>query len=341
MPKPESIANTLEPLTPRRSPRLLALKNNSEQELPCSLKRLSCLSLQKKSIQEPLDPKTSKSRSKWVVSSRPSRRSSREGTKKQGKDSSEKVKRSNAGSRNRENPVTGLTNSPIWNEEFDGSRSLRRSLRISNQCNSLALANSDLSKKNTEKSDGWNPRARISTSSKQCIEEVPSVRRSQRLCNPLSFVDEHKDKPSRAEHCVVSSGSANGGELSDARKRGVDLKPCKRGVVETEKRTRRVSVCSKAVDGGSRETKVQELDDVDRDREVSFRRKRKRDDEGNLRSHSWTIDQELALQRAYFVEKPTPQFWKKVAKLVLLFCFLDDTTDNILLFMLISFCSKI
>ncbi|CAL1381033.1 unnamed protein product [Linum trigynum] len=32
--------------------------------------------------------------------------------------------------------------------------------------------------------------------------------------------------------------------------------------------------------------------------------------------NGWTREQELALQRAYFSEKPTPHFWKKVAKLV-------------------------
>ncbi|CAN1132827.1 hypothetical protein LINPERPRIM_LOCUS30300 [Linum perenne] len=32
--------------------------------------------------------------------------------------------------------------------------------------------------------------------------------------------------------------------------------------------------------------------------------------------NGWTREQELALQRAYFSEKPTPRFWKKVAKLV-------------------------
>ncbi|CAN0917613.1 hypothetical protein LINGRAHAP2_LOCUS30405 [Linum grandiflorum] len=37
---------------------------------------------------------------------------------------------------------------------------------------------------------------------------------------------------------------------------------------------------------------------------------------GSECANGWTRDQELALQRAYFTEKPTPSFWKKVAKMV-------------------------
>lgn len=42
--------------------------------------------------------------------------------------------------------------------------------------------------------------------------------------------------------------------------------------------------------------------------------KRKRNQDGE--DHGWTQDQELALQKAYFAAKPTPNFWKRVAKLV-------------------------
>ncbi|GAB2269210.1 hypothetical protein Dimus_004139 [Dionaea muscipula] len=44
-------------------------------------------------------------------------------------------------------------------------------------------------------------------------------------------------------------------------------------------------------------------------------RKRKRIMEG-IEQRGWTKEQELALQRAYFAVKPTPHFWKKVAKQV-------------------------
>lgn len=56
------------------------------------------------------------------------------------------------------------------------------------------------------------------------------------------------------------------------------------------------------------------------DEEVIIRvcRKRKRGDEGNrvCKIQGWSKEQEIALQRAYYTVKPTPHFWKKVAKLV-------------------------
>lgn len=46
------------------------------------------------------------------------------------------------------------------------------------------------------------------------------------------------------------------------------------------------------------------------------RRKRKREDGVVGIRQGWTKEQEVALQRAYYAAKPTPQFWKKVSKLV-------------------------
>lgn len=48
-------------------------------------------------------------------------------------------------------------------------------------------------------------------------------------------------------------------------------------------------------------------------------RKRKRGEEDKKECvKGWTKEQEMALQRAYIVAKPTPNFWKKVSKLVFL-----------------------
>lgn len=49
---------------------------------------------------------------------------------------------------------------------------------------------------------------------------------------------------------------------------------------------------------------------------VKRKRKRKPDNRGDTVLQGWTREQELALQRAYFSAKPTPNFWKKVSKLV-------------------------
>ncbi|KAL2531684.1 Homeodomain-like superfamily protein [Abeliophyllum distichum] len=45
-------------------------------------------------------------------------------------------------------------------------------------------------------------------------------------------------------------------------------------------------------------------------------RSRSRIEEEHSIIRGWTEDQELALQRAYFTAKPTPHFWKKVARMV-------------------------
>jgi hypothetical protein len=49
---------------------------------------------------------------------------------------------------------------------------------------------------------------------------------------------------------------------------------------------------------------------------VGLKRKRNQTGENNGIVNGWTQKQEFALQRAYLATKPTPHFWKKVAKLV-------------------------
>ncbi|XP_076952609.1 uncharacterized protein LOC143626379 [Bidens hawaiensis] len=58
-------------------------------------------------------------------------------------------------------------------------------------------------------------------------------------------------------------------------------------------------------------------DDVNkRERKVGVKRKRNQFENNIGIGQSWTKDQELALERAYFEAKPTPHFWKKVSRLV-------------------------
>ncbi|GFY86710.1 homeodomain-like superfamily protein [Actinidia rufa] len=62
-----------------------------------------------------------------------------------------------------------------------------------------------------------------------------------------------------------------------------------------------------------------EMEDRDFDKrmkEIGAKRKRNEVVDGCGFDKGWTKDQELALQRAYYAAKPTPNFWKKVAKLV-------------------------
>ncbi|XP_065873166.1 uncharacterized protein [Euphorbia lathyris] len=56
---------------------------------------------------------------------------------------------------------------------------------------------------------------------------------------------------------------------------------------------------------------------TERNQETRVTRKRKRGEKANKESvKGWTKEQEMALQRAYIVVKPTPNFWKRVSKLV-------------------------
>ncbi|GFZ18876.1 homeodomain-like superfamily protein [Actinidia rufa] len=75
---------------------------------------------------------------------------------------------------------------------------------------------------------------------------------------------------------------------------------------ELEKRTMRSSGDSPMVIDGGKETD---------DNEIGVKRKRNEVAEGCGFVKGWSKDQELALQRAYFAAKPTPNFWKKVSKL--------------------------
>ncbi|XP_057481108.1 uncharacterized protein LOC130768120 [Actinidia eriantha] len=76
---------------------------------------------------------------------------------------------------------------------------------------------------------------------------------------------------------------------------------------ELEKRTMCSSGDSLMVIDGGKETD---------DKEIGVKRKRNEVAEGCGFVKGWSKDQELALQRAYFAAKPTPNFWKKVSKLV-------------------------
>lgn len=59
-------------------------------------------------------------------------------------------------------------------------------------------------------------------------------------------------------------------------------------------------------------------DEEKKSRAVEVSRKRKQDEfeESHEAVHGWSKEQEFALQKAYLMAKPTPQFWKKVSRLV-------------------------
>ena len=63
---------------------------------------------------------------------------------------------------------------------------------------------------------------------------------------------------------------------------------------------------------------------VERGGEESRKRKMDECEEVGGAVREWTEEQELALRRAYLVAKPTPNFWKKVSRLVKFMPFLCD-----------------
>ncbi|KAL6978892.1 hypothetical protein U1Q18_020559 [Sarracenia purpurea var. burkii] len=76
------------------------------------------------------------------------------------------------------------------------------------------------------------------------------------------------------------------------------------------------NLCNKFGGKLDEEEEKKERDHEKGTKEIGAKRKRNQVKEGHAIVQGWTKDQELALQRAYFAAKPTPHFWKKVAKLV-------------------------
>jgi S-adenosylmethionine:diacylglycerol 3-amino-3-carboxypropyl transferase len=92
--------------------------------------------------------------------------------------------------------------------------------------------------------------------------------------------------------------------VETSKRRGVII-----GLKASKARVSAVGIC---------ETKKLEIATADNNH-----RKRERAEGANKRAvEGWTKDQEMALQRAFFTAKPTPNFWKKVSKLVIFFSFL-------------------
>ncbi|OMO56349.1 hypothetical protein CCACVL1_26613 [Corchorus capsularis] len=85
---------------------------------------------------------------------------------------------------------------------------------------------------------------------------------------------------------------------------------------EVERKEREIIVGLKAVTAASRESERREACERNENDGIKRNLKRKRDEGGGRNVQGWTREQELALQRAYFSAKPTPNFWKKVSKLV-------------------------
>ncbi|XP_050292066.1 uncharacterized protein LOC126733000 [Quercus robur] len=298
MPERTPIVSTEQPRSLRRSPRFLRHKNTPEPQQPTSLRKSPRLH-GKRITSEPEDLKTPKtnSRNNRFLSSPPE-------SKKYPEKSSKKLSKSACGSRNLRNFSSGLRRSPRLNSCAEVFRSLRRSPRFTNQQN-MVDARVDCEEKvsmKTRKSDVGNMSSGSREASKLngSVEEVVGHRRSQRVSNQRNVVYEHMEESG-------SGTSLDEVDLTDDEKADKVVNSCEQIVRKRERRTRRSSISPEAVivEGEERMAK-----------DIGKNRKRKRDEEDGGMTKEWTKEQELALQRAYFVAKPTPNFWKKVSKLV-------------------------
>ncbi|KAL0452782.1 UNVERIFIED_CONTAM: hypothetical protein Slati_1256300 [Sesamum latifolium] len=102
----------------------------------------------------------------------------------------------------------------------------------------------------------------------------------------------------------------------------VGVGSCKQSPENIEKRfTRscsRIKVIQQVEEAGNLSPECRHINkNCERKVHVCKKRKRCEVEEECEIVQGWTKEQELALQRAYFTAKPTPHFWKKVAKMVM------------------------
>ena len=168
-----------------------------------------------------------------------------------------------------------------------------------------------------------------SNGSTNCGNSTSGLRRSPRL-NSVSS--------KRSTNCVNSASGLrksprlNSGSLSNKPEESkvVDTKKIesrknksiKGGLLDEEKmevdrKEREICVGLKAVRVERGESERREICDRNEDVGVKRERKRKSGEGGDGIVKGWTREQKLALQRAYFSAKPSPNFWKKVSKLVI------------------------
>ncbi|KAH7566779.1 hypothetical protein ACOSQ2_023762 [Xanthoceras sorbifolium] len=227
------------------------------------------------------------------------------------------------------------------NSIVDGDRDtpLRRSPRLLHQ-----------RKNPPEPQDARTPQNPKKDSKEQC-RSSDGLRRSARLNSGVAALQSLRWSPRfsdkrNAENLVKNSGDCNQGIKYALNKRGgnaeMGLNSSEELVVNSERRTKKSFVrsvveskvglklgqefegtrliivsglkASGKVEGGERNERG--VDQTTGEFRVS--RKRKRGNKGNesCKIQGWTKEQEIALQRAYYAAKPTPHFWKKVAKLV-------------------------
>ncbi|GMI67979.1 hypothetical protein HRI_000467200 [Hibiscus trionum] len=208
------------------------------------------------------------------------------------------------------------------------SAPLRRSARLLNRKTPINPKQLDTPK---SKSDETPVRSTVKVSQKlitsrngstSCEGSKSGLRRSPRLNSASSTLSTNSVNSTSG---LPKSSRLNGGSLSNKpeensffetkkaesrKKTSVNGKLLdeEKGEVEVERREREIVIGLEAVSVEGRES--------ERNEAFGVKRKRKPDVEADGNVQGWTREQELILQRAYFSAKPTPNFWKKVSKLV-------------------------
>ncbi|KAI3976448.1 hypothetical protein MKX01_008306 [Papaver californicum] len=136
------------------------------------------------------------------------------------------------------------------------------------------------------------------------VEEVQGVRRSPRITNLGST---HVSVSNECSHTDVSSAVMRNVESKEKRivedGRVKEKNPAE-GKLDVHGWTKDQDAALENVE--SKEKRIVE----------DGRVKEKNPAKGKLDVHGWTKDQDAALERAYFAAKPSPNFWKKVSRMV-------------------------
>lgn len=317
MPIANSIASSVDIKTLRRSPRFLA--STEQQEVPTT--RRSLRFLRKNEISSPTTPTFRRALSpiRQVHSSHASLEPSNDVSLKTPKsvrvNTPKRASKSGVVSSKNKGSSTGSKKYSIFENVFEEKWAPRRSPRLS--CapkidNALEGRNTKVSKSSIS-SGGW---------LNDLKNPSPNVRRSPRFSNGVggnrsigkshSFSGQQAglEKSSRKRENHTGSRRTTG-SLRDL---NVDASVSSHGEkVAAGERQR-----GNSADREDIATKAEGTQVVDGEMEKKSvgTRKRKREDGVVGIRQGWTKEQEVALQRAYYVAKPTPQFWKKVSKLV-------------------------
>ncbi|XVF61456.1 hypothetical protein PTKIN_Ptkin08bG0130700 [Pterospermum kingtungense] len=155
--------------------------------------------------------------------------------------------------------------------------------------------------------------------STNCVNSASGSRRSPRLNSVSSEV------PTKCVNSTLGSRKSprlnkpEGSKFVETKKVESQKRKSVKGNEEEKEakiKEREIVIALKAVTVKEKESERREVCETNEDVEIKKKRKRRPDERGDTVSHGWTQEQELALQRAYFSAKPTPNFWKKVSKLV-------------------------